>query len=159
VRATAQDPFHHPRKTGEGVPGAELKPPILDALDRIAWDKLTDGQRLDLLRIYAILFNRMGKPDETARQKLIARLDPHYPAKSRELNADLCQLLVYLEAPDIVSKTLKLLAEAPTQEEQLAYAKSLRVLAGGWTMAQRKEYFEWYLKAPNFRGGASLRGF
>src|SRR5262249_55720743 len=50
-------------------------------------------------------------------------------------------------------------AEAPTQEEQLEYAKSLRVLAGGWTMAQRKEYFEWYLKAPNFRGGASLRGF
>jgi putative heme-binding domain-containing protein len=159
VRATGKDPFHHPRKLGEPAPGAELKTPVFDALERLAWDKLTDGQRLDLLRTYAILFNRTGKPDESDRQKLIARFDPHFPAKNRELNADLCQFLVYLEAPGIVVKTLKLLADAPTQEEQLEYAKSLRVLAAGWTMTQRREYFEWYRKAANFRGGASLRGF
>ena len=90
---------------------------------------------------------------------MIARLDPYFPATGRELNADLCQLLVYLEAPDVAGKAMKLIDEAPTQEEQLEYAKSLRVLKTGWTPALRKEYFQWYLKAANFKGGASLRGF
>jgi putative heme-binding domain-containing protein len=159
VRATGQDPFHHPRKPGDPVPGRVLQGPILEALDRIDWEKLTDHQRLNLLRVYAILFNRTGKPDEAARQKLIARLDPHYPAKSRELNAELCQTLVYLEAPSVVEKTLALMSSAPTQEEQLEYARSLRVLKTGWNLAQRSQYFAWLQQATRFKGGASLRGF
>jgi putative heme-binding domain-containing protein len=159
VRAAGQDPFHHPRKPSGPVPGEALKAPILEALDRLDWNKLTDTRRLDLLRIYAILFNRMGKPDESTRQKLIARFDPLFPAKSRELNAELCQLLVYLEAPAIATKALKLMEEAPTQEEQMEYAKSLRVLKTGWTQPQRGQYFAWLRKATHYKGGASLRGF
>src|SRR5260370_16442011 len=90
---------------------------------------------------------------------MIKRFDPLYPGKGREMNAELCQLLVYLEAPDVAPKTLKLLAEAPTQEEQLEYAKSLRVLETGWTPAERAADFGWYLKAANFKGGARLQGF
>jgi putative heme-binding domain-containing protein len=159
VRATGKDPFHHPRKPEDPVPGLALKAPILEALERIDWEKLTDSQRLDLLRVYAVLLNRMGWPDRAARARLIKRFDPLFPAKGRELNADLCQLLIYLEAPGIVGKTLKLLAEAPTQEEQMEYAKSLRVLETGWTLAERNEYFAWFLKAANYKGGASLQGF
>jgi putative heme-binding domain-containing protein len=159
VRATGQDPFHHPRKTKDPVPGAALQAPILKALDRINWQKLTHAQRLDLLRVYAILFNRTGMPGKAARKKLIARLDAHYPARSRELNAELCQTLVYLEAPGVVEKTLNLLAAAPTQEEQMEYAKSLRVLKTGWTLPQRSQYFAWLQKAVHYKGGASLRGF
>ncbi|MFL5244583.1 MAG: c-type cytochrome [Gemmataceae bacterium] len=159
VRATGQDPFHHPRKPAEPVPGAALKGPILQALERIDWEKLTESQRLDLLRVYSVLFNRMGWPERAARAKLIQRFDPLYPAKGREMNAELCQLLVYLEAPGVAAKTLKLLADAPTQEEQLEYAKSLRVLETGWSPAERAAYFGWYLKAANFKGGASLQGF
>jgi putative heme-binding domain-containing protein len=159
VRATGQDPFHHPRKPGDPVPGVALKEPILNALDHIEWEKLTDSQRLDLSRVYSVLFNRLGWPERATRAKLIKRFDPLYPAKGRELNAELCQLLVYLEAPDVATKTLKLLAEAPTQEEQLEYAKSLRVLETGWTSAQRAAYFGWFLRAANFKGGASLQGF
>jgi putative heme-binding domain-containing protein len=159
VRATGQDPFHHPRKPGDPVPGAALKAPILQALERIDWKQLTESQRLDLLRVYGILFNRMGWPDRKARARLIQRFDPLFPAKSRELNAELCQLLVYLEAPGVAAKALALMAEAPTQEEQIEYAKSLRVLQTGWTAAERKEYFAWYHKAANFKGGSSLRGF
>ena len=74
-----------------------------------------------------------------------------------ELNAELCQLLVYLEAPGVAAKTLKLLAEAPTQEEQIEYAQSLRMLKTGWTPEQRKEYFAWFLKAADFKGGNSFQ--
>jgi putative heme-binding domain-containing protein len=159
TRVAGQDPFHHPRKPSDRVPGAEVKDAILEALFRIEWEKLNDSQRLDLLRVYAVLFNRMGKPDEAMRTKLIARLDSHYPAQGRDLNADLCQLLVYLEAPTVVSKTMALLAGAPTQEEQLEYLKSLRVLQKGWTLQQRSQYFDWFQKAARYKGGASLRGF
>jgi putative heme-binding domain-containing protein len=159
VRATGKDPFHHPRKANDPVPGADLKKPILAALERIGWDHLTQAQKLDLLRVYAVLFNRMGSPEAAERKALLGRLDTQFPAQSRELNAELCQLLVYLEASDVVAKSLKLMAEAPTQEEQMEYTKSLRVLKKGWTPEQRKEYFGWYLKAANYKGGSSFQGF
>jgi putative heme-binding domain-containing protein len=49
------------------------------------------------------------------------------------------------------------MAQAPTQEEQMAYALSLRMLKTGWTPAQRKEYFTWYQKAATYKGGLSFR--
>jgi putative heme-binding domain-containing protein len=101
----------------------------------------------------------MGWPDRATRAALIKRFNPLYPAKSRELNAELCQLLVYLDAPEVAEKTLRMLAEAPTQEEQLEYLKSLRALETGWTAGQRSEYFAWFLRAANYKGGASLQGF
>jgi putative heme-binding domain-containing protein len=157
VRVTSTDPFH--RKPDTPPTDLALKGRILQALERIDWDRLTADQQLDLLRVYAIAFVRMGPPDRDTRTRLIARLDPHYPSHNRLLNADLCQMLVYLEAPGVATKTLKLLAEAPTQEEQLEYGRSLRVLKTGWTPAQRKEYFTWYLRAAHFKGGHSLVGF
>jgi putative heme-binding domain-containing protein len=157
VRVNASDPFH--LLPGSPPADGQLQADIVAALDRIAWDELTDSQRLDLLRVYAVLFNRLDPPDASARENLIAKFDALYPAKSRELNAELCNLLVYLEAPNVTEKTLKLLAAAPTQEEQMEYARALRVLKTGWTLDQRKEYFNWFLKAANYKGGNSLKGF
>lgn len=132
---------------------------LLGELGRLEWKSLSDAQRLELLRVHGLAFTRMGRPDESARQRVIARFDPLYPSGNRLLNAELCQLLVYLEAPGVVGKTLKLLAAAPTQEEQIEYAKSLRVLKTGWTLDQRKELFAWYLKALGYKGGHSFTGF
>ncbi|HYT90531.1 MAG TPA: c-type cytochrome, partial [Gemmataceae bacterium] len=141
------------------VPGEDLKTPMLAALDRIDWAKLTDAQRSDLLRVYTMLFARQGRPDEAARQRFLKHFDPLFPTRSYEVNADLCQLLVYLEAPGIADKTLKLIATAPTQEEQMEYAKSLRNLKTGWTMAQRKAYFEWFPRAANYKGGQRFQQY
>jgi putative heme-binding domain-containing protein len=157
VRVSSTDPQHKELP----IPPVDeaLKARILQALERIDWDRLTDAQRLDLLRVYAITFVRMGHPDRDVRARLIARLDPHYPARNRYLNGDLCMMLVYLEAPGVAGKTLKLLDEAPTQEEQMEYARSLRMLKTGWTEEQRKDYFSWFLKAAGFKGGASFVNF
>jgi putative heme-binding domain-containing protein len=157
VRAGGQDPVSHPRKAADPVPGVAMKAPILEALDRLDWGKLSGSQRSDLLRVYTVLFNRLGGPDAATRDRLIRRLAPLFPAQSYELNADLCEVLVYLEAPGVVAKALKLMAQAPTQEEQMAYALSLRVLRAGWTPAQRQEYFAWYQKAAGYKGGQSFR--
>ncbi len=128
-------------------------------MERIGWSKLSNDERLDLMRAYALAFTRLGHPDEAACQRLISRFDPLFPAQTRELNAELCQMLVYLEAPGAATKLMDALRAAPTQEEQLEYARALRVLKIGWTRPLREEYFRWYLKAANFKGGASLSGF
>jgi putative heme-binding domain-containing protein len=178
VRVSGSDPYH--RQTGalgamekqnDGVadPGdkdknypqvnSDLKGGILAALGRLDWNKLTDSQRLDLLRVYALLFNRLGRPSALDREVVLAHFEPHFPAQGRELNDDLCQLLVYLRSPGVVGKTLKLLAAAPTQEEQIVYVRNLRNLKTGWTIDQRREYFTWFLRAATYKGGNSLSGF
>jgi putative heme-binding domain-containing protein len=157
VRVSVPDPFH--RKPTDPSTDAKLPGEILTSLDRLEWAKLDDGQRLELLRVYQVLFNRLGRPDEAERQRVLKKLDPHFPARDRLLDADLCQVLVYLEAPEMAARTVKLLTEAPTQEEQIEYAKALRMLRTGWTTDLRKQYFSWFLKAGTFKGGASFEAF
>src|SRR5688572_17914349 len=111
------------------------------------------------MRAYALAFTRLGPPIDAVRQRLIAKFDALFPSPNRELNAELCQMLVYLETPSAATKLMAALRAAPTQEEQLEYARALRVLKSGWTMPLREEYFRWFLKAANFKGGASLAGF
>jgi putative heme-binding domain-containing protein len=140
--------------------GGEMKAPLLAALERIEWGKLTDSQRCDLLRTYTVLFSRLGRPDEAVRDQCIRRFDPLFPTKNYEVNADLCELLVYLESPTVADKALKLIAAAPSQEEQMEYVKALSNLKGtGWTLPQRQSYFEWFPRAANFKGGQRFQAY
>ena len=68
-------------------------------------------------------------------------------------------MLVYLQAPDAAAKTVALLEQAPTQEEQIEYARTLRVLKAGWTPELQQAYFSWFPKAAPFKGGNSFPGF
>ncbi|HEY1377953.1 MAG TPA: hypothetical protein VGF55_14225, partial [Gemmataceae bacterium] len=120
VRVSAPDPLHRkpsdPASPGTPPPAdPALRTRLLESLARLDWDRLDEPRRLDLLRVYAVLFNRLGRPEEFERQAVLDRLDPHFPARERYVNAELCQLLVYLEAPYIVPRALALVAEAPTQ--------------------------------------------
>jgi len=157
VRVSNKDPFH--RKPNDPPPDPALQGRLLAALDRIEWEKLGNNDRLDLLRAYALVFTRLGHPENATRQRLVTKFEPRFPAEGRELNAELCPMLVYLEAPGAATKLMAALRSAPTQEEQIDYARSLRVVKTGWTPPLREEYFRWFLKAANFKGGASLAGF
>lgn len=157
TRVSAPDPFH--RKPSDPPVDRALAQKITEALGAIDFEKLDARQRLDLLRVYAVLFNRMGGPDDGTKQKLIARFDPYLPNPSRYLNAELGQLLVYLQAPSAAPKLVSMLEKAPTQEEQIEYARSLRMLSAGWTPELRKQYFSWFRKGYGYKGGASLQGF
>jgi putative heme-binding domain-containing protein len=135
--------------------GREVQPKIVAALGRLNWDVLTEEGRLELLRASALAFTRMGEPNPEVRAEVLARLDARYPAGSWPLDRELCQLLVYLKAPKVIDRTLKLLADAPSQEEQIHYAVCLRVLKDGWSPAQRRDYFRWFARAAGARGGVS----
>jgi len=69
VRVSASDPFH--RKKDAPMPDATLQAKVVDALERISWDKLTIEQRLELLRVYQVTFNRLGKPSDELRKKTL----------------------------------------------------------------------------------------
>ena len=75
------------------------------------------------------------------------------------MNSELCQLLVYLQSPRVAAAALQLVRSAPTQEEQLDYIKSLRMLRAGWTPELRRDYFAWFNRAAGYRGGSSFAGF
>ncbi len=157
ARAGGVCPFH--RKPDAAPVNTDLKGRLLDALLKLDWAKLDHDQRLTLVRTCEIVFNRFDRPDEPTVQKFIAKLDPAFPADSFDLNWELCETLVYLQSPTVAEKGMALIAKAPTQEEQIEYARSLRMLKAGWTTATHTAYFEWFLQAANFRGGASFDKF
>lgn len=138
----------------------DLQPRVVGALARLGWERLSEEGRLDLVRAYTLAFARMGKPGREARDAALAHLDRRYPSDSDRLNRELCQLLVYLEAPGVAGRTLGLLARAPSQEEQLVYVLNLRVAAAHhWSADQRREYFRWFERAAAARGGVSFEEY
>ncbi len=157
ARATGVCPQHRTKAT---PPVDEaLRANLLDALLNVDWNKLNPEQRLTFVRTIEITLNRFGRPDDARVGKLIAKLDPVFPAPTRELNWLLCETLVYLQSPTAAAKGIALIANAPTQEEQMEYARSLRMLKAGWTIELRTAFFEWFLTAASFRGGASFEKF
>lgn len=157
ARVSAQDPSH--RKPGDPAPDESLREKILDAIAKHDWKALSETQRVEIARVIEIVLTRFGQPDDAGVARLIARLDPLYPGSSREFNVEMTQVLAFLQAPNTASKGVKLLSQAPTQEEQMDYARYLRFLKAGWTPELRKQYFEWFLKAATYSGGASFGGF
>ncbi|HEX3998428.1 MAG TPA: heme-binding protein [Pirellulales bacterium] len=135
------------------------EPAIVAALNRLDWNSLGHDRRLELLRAYELAFARMGKPDTGIAKSVIDRLDEAFPAHDVDADRELSAVLVYLDAPDAVAKSIALLKTAQSQEEQIWLAYVLRTAETGWTMANRKALFEWFQRAAEFRGGHSFPGY
>jgi putative heme-binding domain-containing protein len=133
---------------------------IAAALDALPFARLPEAQLVDALRAYALAFARLGPPPAASRARTLARLDRLYPHRGRLANRELAQLLVYLEAPRVVPRTLALLDAAKTQEDQVHFAFVLRNVKGGWTLGEKRRYFAWLQKAAaTYKGGASWANF
>jgi len=124
----------------------ETQRDLLMALKKFPLSSLTEEQELLKLRVIELSFSRQGRPAPDLAQLAIEKLDAHYPSASEPVNRELCQLLLYLQAPDAITKTLALLDKAPTQEEQTAYVLHLRTITNGWTIEQRRHYLAWFDK-------------
>jgi putative heme-binding domain-containing protein len=135
------------------------QPKVIAALDKIALDKLDLLGQTTLLRNYTLAFLRLGAPTDAQKQSTIARFAPLFPNKDVGLSQDVCEMLVYLGDPGVIAKAVPLVNNGPTQEEQIAYAKTLRLAKAGWTPALRQDFFKWFLRAANYTGGASFALF
>lgn len=88
-----------------------LKSQMLSTLLKIKMDALTEPQQLDVMRAIELVFTRTGVPEGADRDKVIAYLNPRYPAKTATLNRAYSKLLITLEAPTVVERTLTLLSK------------------------------------------------
>ncbi|MCA9150221.1 MAG: c-type cytochrome [Planctomycetales bacterium] len=160
---------------------------IVQSLRAVEYDRLTDELRLDLLRAYSLAFIRLGRPSDEVASGVIAQLSPHFPEEREALDRELVNVLVYLNAPGVVHRTLALMQRetAPPEEgmqdllarnprygktisemlgnhpeiQKLHYAFALRNVRYGWTLEERKQYFAWLNAAKSHSGGASYEGF
>ncbi|MSU24292.1 MAG: c-type cytochrome [Opitutus sp.] len=167
------------------------QPRVLDALAKLDFAAQPESLRLPLLRAWQLAFTRMGKPDDATCARLAAKFDPLYPHSDALVNRELVSLLIFLDSPTVVAKTVPLLRVAEpvvvTPEElggagliarndkygnvvnsvsagrsdrqQIALAYNLRHASIGWTPALRREYFSWFPRTGEWKGGASFTGF
>ena len=146
-----------------------------------------DAQLLGLLRAVGLTCIRLGAPDRRQRKALLDRFDGVLPHENDDVNTELIRLLVYLRSPTVVSKAMNLidnrdppvipdwselagrnagyggtvkriLANHPPSRE-IGYALALRNLRTGWTIKQRRSFFEFLNEAAKASGGSSFPGF
>lgn len=165
---------------------AHRKPAIKGLLELNAAN-LSDDDKLRLLRSYAVSFIRLGRPTEVERKAILAQLDPLLPSNSGDVNTELIRVLTYLNSPNVISKAMPLIAnpqppELPDWSElasrnsryggavlamlknhpptrEIGYAFILRNMRTGWTLEQRRQYFEFLNQAAKYSGGASYPGY
>jgi putative heme-binding domain-containing protein len=162
---------------------------LLGALEKLEFTKLDELQQLALLRTYELAFIRLEKPSEARRQWFLEHYEPLFPSASEHVNAELVQLLVYLQSPTIVARTVAWMEKLSHEAEpvpnwgELAkrnkgyggtvqafmnnmppvraihYAFVLRNAKVGWTTDLRRTYFEFFNRAAMHPGGASFPGY
>ncbi len=107
-----------------------IQPKMIDALTSINFNQLSEPQKIDVLRAFELCILRMGKPQGAANAKMISYLNPQFPAKSNELNRLLSKVLVHVDAPQAVAKTMALMATAKDDNaEQKTFTSSADLLA------------------------------
>jgi putative heme-binding domain-containing protein len=164
-----------------------LSEKIIAKLKGISFGQLPEEDQLALLRAYSLCFIRLEKPTPSEITTVIAQLNPHYPSQSDTVNAELCRTLSYLDAPEVVAKTITLMKSTQTQtvaydkamlersgeygeailkmmsntpnSRNIHYAYCLRQVQSGWTLEDRKYYFGWLNETLEKGGGKSFAGY
>ncbi len=93
-----------------------LQAKILDKLNQLNLEQLSDEQKVNLFRNYALLFIRMGEPGKSQREKTARKLKAYFPNDNERVNKELAQLLLYLKADGITGQLVQLL-EKHTKEK------------------------------------------
>jgi putative heme-binding domain-containing protein len=140
-------------RCGENV----LQPRIISRLNDLTGPGLSPEQQLLAIRALSVCFIRMGSPDAATARRVLGLWEPLYPSsRDARVNQSLCELLVYLGSMKVVARTVPLFASATTQEEKFHYLFTLRLVTNGWSLADRKTYFDWLHRARTEFNGANM---
>ena len=88
---------------------------IFKKLQPITLETQLAEQQLNMLRSYELLFIRMGEPNASDKLTTAKKLKAYFPHSSDEMNRELGQLLLYLDA-DGITEGLVALLEKHTKE-------------------------------------------
>ena len=172
-----------------GLDAVDVRSKSLSALSQVDFGSLDADQKLGFLRTLSLVLIRAASADESNSDAATLRdtLSLYYPADDNRVNRELCQVLVYLNDPTVVEKTVNLLNAPPQREDidmgelltrnagygraiqamienqpdkqQVWYAFCLRVAKAGWTPGLRADYYRWFGRAQEWSGGNSFRKF
>jgi putative heme-binding domain-containing protein len=85
---------------------------IINALPRINFTAQPLERQLAWLRTWQLAFTRMGPPTASDKSVVLETLDPLFPHADSMVNRMLVELLIYLDSPTVVAKTVPLLKVA-----------------------------------------------
>ena len=89
-----------------------LQPKILGALMSVDFKQLDATDKVNLVRAIELSLFRQGMPSNNLRTELVSYLNPNFPANENNTDRLLSKVLVHLDAPEAVEKTLALLKTA-----------------------------------------------
>lgn len=95
-----------------------LQSGILKKLNEFRMETLSESDQVNLLRNYALLFIRMGEPNDKDRLTTGKKLNGYFPHANNTINRELSQLLLYLKADGVTEELVKLL-ERHTKEKTI----------------------------------------
>ncbi len=161
--------------------------PLLDALGRATFASLGHDDRIAWLRVHALAMLRLGPATAAQRAAVGHRLLPLFPTGDEREDADLAELLVFVEAKGFLDKAVPLLSPlrpspqppwaetaqrnptygsviaamlaSPPPTGQIAIANALRTVKDGWTLDQRRAFFGFVADARTRKGGSSYDGY
>ena len=89
-----------------------LQPKILGALMSVDFKQLNATDKVNLVRAIELSLFRQGMPSNNLGTELVNYLNPNFPANENNTDRLLSKVLVHLDAPEAVEKTLALLKTA-----------------------------------------------
>lgn len=94
-------------------------------LTSLKWRGLSEDQRLASLRIFSILIERHGLPTETDHPKVLAYLNPLFPAELNNINKELALLLSKFQPDGFTQRTLDSITKAESLMTQFHFLSIL----------------------------------
>ncbi len=137
---------------------ADAKEAVLRNWDSLNLAKLDAETRLDAVRALQVATVRFGDPEGELKAKLLDKLHRAIPSNDDRLNVEAAQILARWKSPLAAKLIFPLFEKAASQEEQLAYSTSLRLIGGEWPKGAKEKFFRWFL-LEKFQKAAHLSKF
>jgi len=131
---------------------SNIQPALLSRVIRLPFERMTEQQQLEAFRLCELACARFGRPASNQIAALRYKLAPLYPARDWRLNHRLCVLLVYLQARDVIPRTLNLLSSVERPEDLMQFLFYLRYVQEGWTPEERAAWMDAFSRAEQKQG-------
>ena len=118
---------------------------IIYSLQEIDFAAQPHERQLAWLRTWQLAFTRLGPPTESIRVSALESLDSLFPHADASINRLLIELLIYLDSPTVVAKSVPLLLVAEPQET------TAEELGGAGLIARNDRYASAVKSATNSR--------
>jgi len=116
---------------------------------------LRPNEKLNHIYAFGHAMEQGQLPSETL-QIIRQALRSEFPEKSFELNQYLAPIMIKLDPVSAVSQTMDLLEQSNDQHERIHYLYHLRHAKKGWSLKERRSYFQILNEYAAFLGGRGL---